>query len=142
MATGLDPEWVYRRLFATAPLRRLQLLREALGTLRTADDAPVGWMTVTHDAVLRHGATPEDFEGLVEHVRSVEGIEVALIFRETSPGETKVSFRSNGEVDVNRIARGFGGGGHVKAAGASISGPVDDVARRVVDAVRAAIHAV
>lgn len=140
MATGLDPEWVYRRLFATAPLRRLELLREALGTLRVADDAPVGWMTVTHDAVRRHQAGPEDFEGLVEHVRSVEGIEVALIFRETSPGETKVSLRSNGDVDVNAVARRFGGGGHVKAAGATIASPASEAAPRVVDAVREALR--
>ena len=82
-------------------------------------------MVVPHRVTARLGVSGEDFDGLIEHVRSVEGTEVALLFRETAPGETKVSFRSNGAADVNRVARQFGGGGHVKAAGATFREPVE-----------------
>ena len=136
LGRGIDPEIVYRRLFATAPLRRLELLREALGTLHTDAGAALAWMVVPGETAARLGATGEDFDGLIEHVRSIEGTEVALLFRETPDGKTKVSFRSNGAADVNRMARAFGGGGHVKAAGALIDGPAVEVAERVVEAVR------
>jgi bifunctional oligoribonuclease and PAP phosphatase NrnA len=136
MRLGIDPEVVYRRLFATAPRRRLDLLREALGTLATDASGRIGWMVVPHAVSARVGASGDDFDGLIEHVRSVEGTEVALLFRETAPGETKVSFRSNGAADVNRVAREFGGGGHVKAAGATVADGPDAVVERVVDAVR------
>jgi bifunctional oligoribonuclease and PAP phosphatase NrnA len=133
---GIDPEAVYQRLFATVPLHRLELLREALGTLRTDPRGGVSWLVVPRESIARHGATPSDLEGLVEYARSVEGTRVALLFRETETGETKVSFRSSGETDVNRIARRFGGGGHVKAAGAVVDGPPEAVIPVVLEAVR------
>ncbi|HET6232793.1 MAG TPA: bifunctional oligoribonuclease/PAP phosphatase NrnA [Longimicrobiaceae bacterium] len=139
MSRGIDPEDVYRRLFATAPRRRLDLLRDALGSLETDEVVPLAWMTVTGETARRYGATAEDFDGLIEHVRSIEGTEVALLFRETDDGQTKISFRSNGEADVNRLAREFGGGGHVKAAGALVPGRAADVAPRVIDAARGAL---
>jgi bifunctional oligoribonuclease and PAP phosphatase NrnA len=136
MRLGIDPEVVYRRLFATAPRRRLELLREALQTMHTDASGRVGWMVVPHRVAARLGVSGEDFDGLIEHVRSLEGTEVALLFRETEPGRTKVSLRSSGAADVNRVAREFGGGGHVKAAGATIEAPAEEVVERVVEAVR------
>jgi phosphoesterase RecJ-like protein len=136
---GIDPEVVYRRLFATAPRRRLELLRAALESLESRPDGRISWMVVPHRVSAPLGATGEDFDGLIEHVRSVEGTEVALLFRETRAGETKVSFRSNGAADVNQVAREFGGGGHVKAAGATIPEPAEQLVDRVVDAVRRAL---
>ncbi|HYW08997.1 MAG TPA: bifunctional oligoribonuclease/PAP phosphatase NrnA [Longimicrobium sp.] len=137
LARGIDPEVVYRRLFAMAPLRRLELLREALASLQTDEAARIAWMTVGDETARRLGATGEDFDGLIEHVRSIEGTEVAMLFRETSDGSTKVSFRSNGAADVNALARLFAGGGHVKAAGALIPGRLDEVVPRVLAAARA-----
>ena len=64
--------------------------------------------------------------------RLVEGVEVALLFRSTSRGKVKVSFRSSGDADVNRLAGQFGGGGHVKASGALIAGELSEVVSRVV----------
>jgi phosphoesterase RecJ-like protein len=139
LGRGIDPEDVFRRLFATAPRRRLELLREALATLRVDEEAHLAWMVVDDATARRLGAEPEDFDGLIEHARTIEGTEVALLFRETGGGEVKVSLRSNAAADVNAIARQFGGGGHVMAAGALVRGTGDEVARRVVSAVRAAL---
>src|SRR5690606_26072975 len=61
---------------------------------------------------------------------------VGLLFRRTTTGDVKVSFRSNGEVDVNVLARRFDGGGHVKASGAVLSGPMDEALERVLAATR------
>lgn len=133
---GVDPEAVYRRIFATVPLRRIHLLRSALGELEADPELPVTWITVPRAVVEELSATTEDMDGIVEYARSIVGTEVALLFRETPDGATKVSFRSNGEVDVNALARQFGGGGHVKAAGAVVGAPLRSAREQVLEAVR------
>ena len=79
----------------------------------------------------------DDLDGIVEHPRSVAGTRVTLFFRDLGYGKVKVSFRSTGDVDVNALARQFGGGGHEKASGALITGNLDQVRDRVVTAARA-----
>ena len=66
--------------------------------------------------------------------------QVALLFRETSDGGTKVSLRSNGDLDVNAIARQFGGGGHIKASGAVVNAPLAEARSRVLQATRNALR--
>lgn len=141
MRRGVDPEEAYRRLFGTVPMRRIQLLRRALDNLELDPDVPVAWITIPRDAAEELGITSEDLDGIIEYARSIEGTEVALLFRETSDGATKISFRSNGDVDVNVLARHFGGGGHVKAAGALVGAPVANVRAEVLEATRAAVRA-
>jgi bifunctional oligoribonuclease and PAP phosphatase NrnA len=141
IARGVDPELMYRRLYGTVPMRRIELLRSALDHLEADAELPLTWLTVTRDAMNSSGATSEDLEGLVEYARSIEGTELAILFRETSDGATKISFRSNGEVDVNALARQFGGGGHVKAAGALVGDPLETARRKALEAARATLRA-
>ena len=136
---GVDPELMYRRLYGTVPLRRIELLRAALDSLEVDGELPLSWLSVTRAAMQASGATSEDLEGLVEYARSIEGTELAILFRETNDGATKISFRSNGAVDVNALARQFGGGGHVKAAGALIGEPIETARVRALEAARTAI---
>jgi phosphoesterase RecJ-like protein len=136
---GVDPEAVYRRLYATVPLRRIHLLRSALAHLQVDPDYPIAWITVDRRTMDEFDATADDLEGLIEHARSIENTEVAVLFRETSDGSTKVSLRSAADVDVNAIARQFGGGGHVKAAGALMGQRLDEATPLVLDAVRHAL---
>jgi phosphoesterase RecJ-like protein len=138
---GVDPELMYRRLYGTVPMRRIQLLRSALEQLEADPELPLTWLSVTRDAMQESSASSEDLEGLVEYARSIEGTEVAILFRETNDGATKISFRSNGQIDVNALARQFGGGGHVKAAGALVGEPLESARSKALDATRAAIRA-
>ncbi|MEK9509270.1 bifunctional oligoribonuclease/PAP phosphatase NrnA [Gaopeijia maritima] len=135
---GCDPEELYRKVYGQAPLRRFQLLEACLSTLTTSEG--VGWMSVPPEAYDRLEAVGDDLEGLVDYPRSVEGVHVALLFRQTPRG-VKISFRSDGTVDVNALARDFGGGGHVRASGALVPGDLEEVRGRVVDATRAAVQA-
>ncbi len=73
-----------------------------------------------------YGARPEDLDGVVDQLRITKGVEVAILAYEAKPGEYKVSMRSNGDVDVNKVAVYFGGGGHIKAAGCSMKGSYRD----------------
>ena len=136
---GADPEGLYRLSYGSAPLRKLRLLQAALGELEVDLQGGVAWMTVPTQAFESLGATTDDIEGLVDYPRDIEGVEVGLLFRETVRGATKVSFRSNGAVDVNALARQFGGGGHVKASGALVERPLGEVRGEVLEAVRNAV---
>ena len=133
---GVNPETTYERIYGSAPLRRFELLKEALDTLEQDVDAGVAWMVVPTEAYDRVGATPEDLEGMVDVPRTIAGTKVALLFRGTSTGDIKVSFRSSGEVDVNALARRWDGGGHVKASGATLPGPMERAKEEVLSVTR------
>jgi phosphoesterase RecJ-like protein len=119
---GVDPHEVYRRLYEDLPFRRLQLLQRALARVERQDG---GAMTVAHLTKQDYeetGAQENDSEGVVDHLRAVEGTAVAVLVRDLladdREGMRKVSLRAtDGRVDVSRIARAFGGGGHPQAAG-------------------------
>jgi phosphoesterase RecJ-like protein len=131
---GASPWEVTSRLHLNRPSCRLDLLGLALGGLEFIYDGRVGVMTVTRDMLAQTGCDLDDTEGFVEYPRSVAGIELALLFKEKK-GETKVSLRSVGRVDAAALARKFGGGGHFQAAGFSLAEPLDQVRRRLADAV-------
>jgi phosphoesterase RecJ-like protein len=140
IADGVDPEELHREVYGAAPIRRLKLLGQALQSLEVDPSGGVAWMTVPHE-LEGSEPLPEDVEGIVDYPRSVAGVEVGLLFRRTATGGTKISFRANGAVDVNALAREFGGGGHIKASGAMVDGAPADVIPRVVEATRRAVRA-
>ena len=137
LAAGVDPEAMYRRVYASVPLGKLQLLREALGTLEVEPAAGLAWITIPAGAMERYGVKSEDLDGIVEQPRSIAGTRLAVLFRDLGHGKVKVSFRSTGNLDVNALARQFGGGGHAKAAGALVAGTLDGVREQVLAAARA-----
>ncbi|MEO8575887.1 MAG: bifunctional oligoribonuclease/PAP phosphatase NrnA [Gemmatimonadales bacterium] len=136
LAAGVEPEEMYRRLYASHPIGRLHLLRDALATLEVDPAYGISWISVAAGAAEEYGLKSEDLEGLAEHPRSVGGTRMAIFFRDLGHGKIKVSFRSTGDVNVNEFARRFGGGGHARASGALIPGSIDDVRDSVVNAAR------
>ena len=140
IARGVDPEEMYRRIYATVPLRRIALLRHALERLDVDPVLPITWISIEPGVMESLGCNSDDLEGIIEHARSIEGTEVAVLFRATADGATKVSLRSSGPVDVNAIARRFGGGGHAKASGALMGMPLEQTRHQVLEAVRHAVR--
>ena len=136
LAAGVEPEEMYRRLYASHPIGRLHLLRDALATLEVDPAYGISWISVAAGAAEEYGLRSEDLDGLAEHPRSVGGTKLAIFFRDLGHGKIKVSFRSTGEVDVNAFARQFGGGGHARASGALIPGPIEEVRHSVITAAR------
>jgi bifunctional oligoribonuclease and PAP phosphatase NrnA len=137
LATGVDPEESYVRIYASAPAGRVRLLGEVLETLGIDEAIGLTWLSMGAGALERHGVRQEDLDGIVEHARSIAGTRMALFFRDLGYGKVKISFRSTGAVDVNEFARQFGGGGHAKASGALVAGSMDEVRDRVINAARA-----
>jgi phosphoesterase RecJ-like protein len=142
MEAGVDSHSVYRRLFEDLPFRRLLLLQRALASVERHDD---GAMTVAHltkGDFEETGALETDSEGIVDHIRAVEGTAVAVLVRELladgREGKRKVSLRAtDGRVDVSRVAREMGGGGHRQAAGFSTEVPYP----QLVDSLREQVEA-
>ncbi len=129
---GVDAHAVYRRLFEELPFRRLQLLTRALQSVARYDDGAVTIAALEREDFEATGGLETDSEGVVDHLRSVEGTKVAVLVRELLSDEKrgcrKVSLRStDGLVDVSRIARTLGGGGHRQAAGATTDLAYDEL---------------
>lgn len=137
--TGVRPETVAHHLYERRPLAELQLLGRALATLERSDDGRVAWMAIPNGWIA--GQAADAFDGFVNYPRMVEGVEVALLFREVEPGTVRVSLRSQSWVDVSQIASTFGGGGHARAAGCTLKLPLDEAVKRVRGAVEAALAA-
>src|SRR5215210_3062102 len=138
--SGVEPHNVYRRLFEDLPFRRLQLLQRALASVERLDGGAVTVAHLTKGDYEDTGALETDSEGIVDHVRSVEGTSVAVLVRELlsdeRAGKSKVRLRAtDGKVDVSRIARELGGGGHPQAAGFTTALPVPEL----VDELRAQV---
>ncbi len=136
---GVDPEAMHAEVYGRAPIRRYRVMERALATLEVDDEHGVAWMVVPRDVLDETGATAEDLEGMVDIPRGLEGVHVGLLFRLANTGEVKVSFRSNGPVDVNSLARKWDGGGHMRASGAMVPGPVERAVAEVVEATRVAV---
>ena len=139
---GVDPEEEYRRLYGRVPYKRLHLLRAVLERLAVDPDLPIAWISIPRTVMTEFEASSEDLEGLIDYARDIENTEVALLFRETVEGGTKVSLRSNGIVDVNAIARQFGGGGHIKASGILMGAGLESARTQVLEATRLVVRRV
>lgn len=86
---------------------------------------------VTKETMAEYHVKPKDLEGIVSQLRITQGVEVAVFLYEQAPQEYKVSLRASGDVDVSKVAQHFGGGGHVKAAGATMKGIPEDIIERL-----------
>ena len=120
IAAGVAPQEIHQRLYEGLPFSRIQLLARALAAVQRFDGGALTLTHLTQDDFHLSEAKESDSEGIVDHMRQVEGTLVAGLVRELldDDGRRKVSLRAvNGRVDVSKIARGFGGGGHRQAAG-------------------------
>ncbi|MBV9127432.1 MAG: bifunctional oligoribonuclease/PAP phosphatase NrnA [Verrucomicrobia bacterium] len=143
--TGIDHAELSRLLYGSYPRRRLLLLQELLHTLQWGSDGRVAAFALTLEATVRIGVTPEDNEGLIDYIRAIDTVLVAVFFEEmaTPAGLIRLSMRSNTPaVDVSAICQQFGGGGHRLAAGARVRGTLAEVEKRVLATIHEALPVV
>ena len=130
---GVDVHAIYRRLYEDMPYAKLELLARALQHVQRCDDGALTMTRLTREDFRLAGAEDSYSEGIIDHLRAVEGTKVAALAREVAGdgggvARTKVSLRStDGEVDVSAIARMGGGGGHRQAAGFSTDLPYEEL---------------
>ena len=138
---GADPWLVTENVYESFAYRRIKLLGNVLAGVERSEDGRIAWVVVTEELFRRFGASSEDTDNFINFVRSTKGVEVAILFRQTAAAQYKISLRSKGRVDLSGLAQSLGGGGHKNAAGSTVDGTLDEVKRRVIDAVNNAVEA-
>lgn len=131
LEAGADPTRSYAEVYERNSPAYTRLLGHALAGLALQADGRLGVVTVTRRMIESCAADGVDTSEVTTHVLAVEGVRIALLFRELPGGSVKVSLRSKGLLDVQALATEFGGGGHRNASGIVLSGSLEDVVHRV-----------
>jgi phosphoesterase RecJ-like protein len=131
---GADPAHCARNVYFGHSTAKMRLLGAALSNLHR--EGPLAWISVTQEQMQRCQAKEEDCEGLVNYALSMQGVEVALFFRELPDGRFRVSLRSKGQLNVAAVAERIGGGGHQCASGCALDGPLSAATARILAELR------
>ena len=131
---GANSQKVCDQIFAGISKEAMDLTRRSLGNVRIYDKGAIGTMTLNRTDFKKSGATDDDTENLINFVRKINTVKIAVFLRERLDGRIKLSLRSRSKVNVANIAKLFGGGGHAYAAGALLPGPLNLALKRVVEA--------
>ena len=138
---GVDVHDIYRRLYERVPIEKLHLVARAVERIQRLDECRLAVTYISAEDYLETGANESLTEGIIDHVRALEGAEVAAMVRDKSDGGAyarKVSLRSaTGTVDVSAIAQRHGGGGHPRAAGFSTDLSYDELLKVLCTEVKA-----
>ncbi|WP_456488784.1 DHH family phosphoesterase [Caminibacter pacificus] len=121
---GAKPDFVAKMLFQRDRLSRLRLLAKAYDTIELCCEGKVAFVEVTKEMMEITGAIKDDTDTIVNSVRAIASVEVACMLREDDDG-IKISLRSKNYADVSKVAVKYGGGGHIRAAGATIKDEFD-----------------
>ena len=133
--SGADPQWISENIYESFPMSKIRLLAKAMQTLSFDCQDRVGSLVVFLKDFEETGALWEHSEGLVDLPRSIEGVEISILYTELPDRNFKISLRSKGVTNVERVARVFGGGGHVNASGCRIEGNIDTVKKRLLEVI-------
>lgn len=139
---GASPERVARVLYDQRPIASLKLLAEVTASLELAADGAVATALLTREMSARAGAGRGDSEGMIESLRSLDGVQAAGLLRELDDGRIKISLRSRGLIDVERVARRHAGGGHRNAAGCTVDGQIEEVRHQIASELATAVEQV
>jgi phosphoesterase RecJ-like protein len=138
---GADPGHLATQVYKMRPETTLKLSGLALATMRVELDGRLAWAKVTRRMLKEANAVMAESEGIIDTLNSIAGLELAILFKEVSGDLTKISVRSRGAVDAAALCASFGGGGHIRAAGAEIERPMDESVKIVLAAAKEAILA-
>ncbi len=133
---GANLEQVSEQIFKNRQLYSARLLGHALETMKLDMDDRLAWSCLSNRDFEWAHATDEDTEGFVNELLSIETVQIAALLREAKPGKIRCSLRSRRGFDVAAVAREFGGGGHMNAAGCNFEGDLADAEHQVVEGMR------
>lgn len=139
MKQKVDVWQVALNCYETFTRARMELFKLVMNTMVVHESGKIAWITLLKNDFARTGASSEDAEGFISYPRAVEGVEVAISYKEVEENLFKVSLRSKLYVDVAAIAQGFGGGGHMRASGCKLKGTLAEIQKTMLDKVLAAI---
>ena len=136
---GADVSAVSEHIFGDISKEAMELNRLALASVKTSQGGSIGSMTLTQGDFLKSGASDDDTENLINVVRNLDTVKIAVFLKERADGQIKLSLRSKDGINVADIAGRFKGGGHAYAAGALLSGPLEKALQEVLKACQEAL---
>ncbi len=140
VAEGAIPNFVSKQLYGNMPLKKLKMQADAIGRVQLLAAGKIALLSMSKKTLDNFQAEADDTDGLVELIRNIEGVEVAVFQREIEDG-WKFSLRSKKEeIDVNQVALVFGGGGHKAAAGCKLAGTEEQTAKTLIEELKKAIN--
>lgn len=131
---GADHHRVHQHFNEHRTLPGIRLLEKGLSTLTLEHDGQIAWMALSRRLFADTGANLEDSDDFINYPKSIDGVEIGILFKEIDDHEVRVGFRSKSFADVNLLAGRFGGGGHERASGCTVRGALADVEALVVSA--------
>ncbi|OGX15402.1 MAG: hypothetical protein A2166_04725 [Omnitrophica WOR_2 bacterium RBG_13_41_10] len=131
---GLDSAKIYKKIYQSIPFRDIQLLTRILPNLKVQFDGKVAWLGLEKSSLKNTKISIDLTEQILSFARNIKDVEVVVLFKENlkTKNEIRVNFRSQGKIDVNKIAGFFGGGGHKTASGATVKGSLGQVSKKVL----------
>jgi len=129
---GVNTSQIYQAVYENRTIGQVNLLAEIINNLNYSDNHELAWFTITQAMMKSASAGKKDVDGFSDFVRSIRGVEVALMIFENTNGTCRVNFRSKGKYIINSIAKSLGGGGHKFAAGAIKNGNLENVLNDVL----------
>ena len=138
LTRGVNVSDIYKRVLETKTKANFELMRRTIDRMEVSEDGKITFTYITNQDLKEVNASVGDHEGLVEIGRDIEGVEVSIFIRQKEDDENtyKISMRSNEYVNVSDICFKFGGGGHEKAAGATMQGNIEQVKQKVINEVK------
>lgn len=133
ISRGVDVAAVSRKVFDTVSLEKAKLMGQAIGAIELFENGQAAMIVLTDEMMQKSGASEEDCDGIVNIARNISGVEVAFMLRSRSDGTIKGNLRSQERVDVSAIAKAFGGGGHIRAAGFTSRLPIDQLTAQIAE---------
>ena len=130
---GARIDYIRENLFDRHPLSELITIKLALANMQFSLEGKLAWSILAYEELLANNLLDVDTESVISLLRSVEGVEAALVFKELEPSKVKISFRSKKYLDANLLANEFGGGGHARAAGCSLEGNLKEITTKVLN---------
>ncbi len=137
VARGLDVGKINELTYDSQPYRKVELMRALLNTLDRSDEGKLVWWDLSLETKNELGLVDDDTEGMIDFIRAVQGVLVAVFFEDLDGGKVRVSMRSKDRrLNASEICGVFGGGGHALAAGIRMSGPISDAREKVLAEIR------
>jgi phosphoesterase RecJ-like protein len=137
---GADPGRIASMVYKSRPLTTLKLNALSLAEMQVEADGRLVWSKVTRRMLEESGAVMAEAEGIIDNLNSIAGLDLAVLFKEVGERLTKISVRSRGAVDAAALTAEFGGGGHLRAAGAEIAEPMEVAITLVIAAAHNALR--
>jgi phosphoesterase RecJ-like protein len=140
LEAGVSPSTVYSNIYERTKLGAIKLRGYTLNSLQTSKDGQIAYYTLSKNMLKAYGVKPEELDGFASLGQQIQGVRVTIFCLEAANQKVKISLRSDGSIAINHIAQAYGGGGHPSAAGALVSGTLEDVMADLVEKVQQAIY--